>query len=189
MHSLIDIFAYKIYKEKLLSHGDIRKMKYAMTVIWNELVKFVVLLIFFSLFCKVYLFLFCLCLLLPIRIFSGGLHFESGLVCFMVSICFFSLAILVLPCLFNMTINIAITLMLASVLIIYHYSPMPSRLRPILNKKRKGILKLLSLFYTLLCVFLLFKFVIAYSKVFFVSGIWTISLQALQLLLRKEVHQ
>ncbi|SNT29403.1 hypothetical protein SAMN05446037_10793 [Anaerovirgula multivorans] len=29
MHSLIDIFAYKIYKEKLLSHGDIRKMKYA----------------------------------------------------------------------------------------------------------------------------------------------------------------
>ncbi len=189
MHSFIDIFAYKIYKEKLLSHGDIRKMKYAMTVIWNELIKFIVLLIVFSLFDKISLFLFCLCLLMPIRIFSGGLHFESGVICFIVSLSFFALAVLILPYLFNMTINMATILMILSVLIIYLYSPMASRFRPILNKKRKVILKHLSLFFTLLCVYVLFEFIYIYNNTFFVSGIWTICLQALQLIIRKGVHQ
>lgn len=189
MHSFIDLFAYKIYKEKLLSHGDIRKMKYAMTVIWNELIKFVLLLTLFFILNKVDIFLFCLGLLMPIRIFSGGLHFKSTLVCFMVSLSFFTLAILIFPYLISMTKNLALLLMLISTLIIYHYSPMPSKFRPILNKKRKVILKHLSLFFTLLGAFLLFKLIFTYNKNFFECGIWIICLQALQLLIGKEVHQ
>ncbi len=131
MHSLIDIFAYKIYKEKLLSHGDIRKMKYAMTVLWNELVKFIMLLIIFSVLDKRNLFLFSLCLLFPIRTFSGGLHFKSSFTCFIMSLIFFLLPIVVLPNLFTMDINLAVIIMTVSTLIIYIYSPIASSFRPI----------------------------------------------------------
>lgn len=76
MHSLIDIFAYKVYKERLLSHRDLRKMKYAMTVVWNEVIKLAALLALFFMLNKTYEFLFCFSILLSIRTFSGGLHFE-----------------------------------------------------------------------------------------------------------------
>ena len=131
MHSLIDIFAYKVYKEKLLSHGDIRKMKYAMTVIWYELLKFILLLVLFFILNKADVFLFSLCLLVPIRIFSGGLHFKNTSVCFIVSLSFFTLAILVIQYLISMTITLAIILTIVSTLIIYSYSPIPSKFRPI----------------------------------------------------------
>ncbi|SNS83043.1 accessory gene regulator B [Anaerovirgula multivorans] len=190
MHSLIDIFAYKIYKEKLLSHGDIRKMKYAMRVIWNEFTKFIILLLFFFTLNKASLFFFSLALLLSIRLFSGGLHFQSGLLCFVVSFGFFSLAILILPHLFTMTISKALILTLISIILIYDHSPQPSSFRPILNKKRKRMLRYLSLFSTLLWTFILFKFVLAYNHNFFECGIWTICLQAFQLFIgRGETHE
>lgn len=188
MHSLIDIFAYKIYKEKLLSNGDIRKMKYAKHVIWNELVKFLALLIIFKLSSKLDLFLFCIALLLPIRIFSGGLHFKNTLSCFIASLIFFSLAILILPRLFSMTVTIGKILMLISTVIIYVHSPIPSSFRPILNEKRKQNLKYISVFFTLLSIFILFKFTLTNNKVFFESGIWVISIQAFQLILGKELN-
>ncbi|WP_334292679.1 accessory gene regulator B family protein [Geosporobacter ferrireducens] len=189
MHSFIDIFAYKIYKEKLLSHGDIRKMKYAMRVIWNEGLKFVILLSLFTMLNKMYLFLFCLSLLLSIRAFSGGLHFESSFLCLIVSLSFFSLAILILPYLLPMPLPLAILLILISIIVICCYSPMPSRFRPISNQKRKRILKYLSLFFTLLWIYILFKFVFTYDKTFFECGIWTIGLQAFQLLIGRRGYQ
>ncbi|MCC5909477.1 MAG: accessory gene regulator B family protein [Clostridiaceae bacterium] len=137
MHSPIDIFAYKIYKKKLLPNKDIRKMKYAMQVIWGELYKFVILFALFAIVDRVYLFLFCLGLLLPIRTLSGGLHFKRGITCFIVSLSFFSLVIFILPSLINMTTNLAMLLMFISVLVIYRYAPIPSPFRPISNKKKK----------------------------------------------------
>ncbi|ABR46341.1 Accessory gene regulator B [Alkaliphilus metalliredigens QYMF] len=187
MHSLIDIFAYKIYKEKLLSHADIRKMKYAMTVIWNEIVKFIILLIIFSVLDKRNLFLFSLCLLLPIRTFSGGLHFKSSFICFVTSLMFFLLSVVILPNLFTMNINLTIIFITVSILIIYIYSPIPSSFRPILDKKRKRFLKYLSVFFTILSTFILFTFALTYNKAFFECGIWTICMQAFQLMLGKEL--
>lgn len=185
MHSFIDIFAYKIYKEKLLSHSDIRKMKYGMTFIWNEMIKLILLLIFFSILDKLYVFLFCIGLLLPIRIFSGGLHFKSGKTCFIMSLSFFCLSIFLLPYILSMTLDLAYILMFISTLVIFIYSPIASPFRPIQNKKRKRILKYLSLFFTLLCHFILFKFIFIYNKIFFECGLWTICLQAFQLFLAK----
>ncbi len=187
MHSLIDIFAYKVYKEKLLSNEDIRKMKYAMTVLWNEIVKFIILLIIFSVLDKRNLFLFSLCLLLPIRIFSGGLHFRSSFICFIMSLTFFLLSIIILPDLFDMNIRLSLILMIVSTLIIYIYSPIPSSFRPILNEKRKQSLKYFSVFFTILSAFILFKFALRYNKAFFECGIWTICMQAFQLILGKEL--
>ncbi|SNT06952.1 accessory gene regulator B [Anaerovirgula multivorans] len=189
MHSPIDLFVYKIYKEKLLSHSDLRKMKYAMRVIWNEGIKFIILLLFFARLNKVSFFLFSLGLLLSIRLFSGGLHFEGGLLCFVISFNFFSLAVLILPYLFTLSFHRALILMLISTIIIYYHSPKPSIFRPILNKKRKRILKYLSLFSTLLWIIVLFKFIFIHNQTFFECGIWTICLQSFQLLPVKEVVQ
>ncbi|AKL95834.1 accessory gene regulator B [Clostridium aceticum] len=189
MHNLIDIFAYKIYKEKLLSNSDIRKMKYAMKVIWSELEKFIIFLLFFVVLNKVPLFLFSFAVLLSIRSFSGGLHFENNLPCFITSFGFFSLTVFILPHLFTMTIHTALILTLVSIIIISYRSPRPSSFRPILNKKRKRILKYLSLFSTLLWIFVLFKFLLIYNKTFFACGIWSIFLQASQLSIGKEEKQ
>ncbi|MBU5675012.1 accessory gene regulator B family protein [Alkaliphilus sp. MSJ-5] len=188
MHSLIDLFAYKVYKEKILPKSDILKMKYAMNVIWNEIIKFALLMIIFGLLNKLNLFLFCTTLLLPIRIFSGGVHFKRRIPCFIGSLSCFALAILIFPSILNMTVKMAVILMLISIIIVYIYSPISSSFRPILNEKRKRVLNYLSVFFTLICVFILFKFALLYNKAFFECGIWTISLQAFQLIIGKELR-
>ncbi|WHH57661.1 accessory gene regulator B family protein [Petroclostridium sp. X23] len=114
MHSLIDVFTYKVYKEKLLSHRDLQKMKYAMTVVWNEAIKFAALLALFSLLNKIHEFLLCVSILLSIRIFSGGLHFESNFTCFIVSTVFFCIIMVYFPFLFTVTTVIGIFLMLVT---------------------------------------------------------------------------
>lgn len=187
MHSLIDLFAYKIYKEKLLPKSDILKMKYAMNVLWNEVVKFLILMVIFQFLNCLDLFLFCTALLLPIRIFSGGAHFKKQIPCFVGSFVFYALAILILPKLIHMNLYFAIILMVLSLIIIYIYSPIASSFRPILNEKRKRSLKYTSVFFTLLGAFVLFQFTLPYNRIFFESGIWIIVVQAFQLILGKEL--
>ena len=93
---LINLFAYKIYKEKILSHSDIRKMRYGMTVISHEMIKIILLFISFKLIAYLDLFLFSFFILMSIRTFSGGLHFESSLICFIFSFAFFLLTVVIL---------------------------------------------------------------------------------------------
>lgn len=185
MHSPIDIFAYKVYKAKILSNEDIRKMKYSMQVIWNEVTKLIILLFLFMLLDKVNLFIFSVGILFSIRVLSGGLHFKGSLICLMATLCFFSLVLLVLPNLIVLSLNLAIVLMAISTIIIYSFSPIPSSFRPIVNQKRKRTLKYLSAFTTLIWILILFKFVFLYNKDFFDCGIWTITIQAFQLIIGK----
>jgi accessory gene regulator B len=77
--------------------------------------------------------------------------------------------------------------MLISICIIFICSPVPSPNRPIISKKRKRHLRYLSVFFTLAWIFILYKFIHDYT--FFECGIWTISLQAFQLLIGKEENQ
>ncbi|MDK2810956.1 MAG: accessory regulator [Petroclostridium sp.] len=113
-------------------------MKYAMTVVWNEVIKLAALLALFFMLNKTYEFLFCFSILLSIRTFSGGLHFENNFACFAASAVFFCIVILYLPFLFTVTIGISIILMIISTGIISIYSPTPSPNRPIINKKKDG---------------------------------------------------
>ncbi|WP_242965183.1 accessory gene regulator ArgB-like protein [Petroclostridium xylanilyticum] len=184
MHNLIDIFTYKVYNEKLLSHRDLWKMKYAMTVMWYEVIKFVALLALFIILNKTYEFLLCISILFSIRIFSGGLHFESNFACFVSSAVFFCIIILYLPLLFTVSTGVGIVLMLISTSVVSIYSPMPSPNRPVISKKRRQTLKYLSVFFTLAWIFILYKFI--HDHTFFEYGIWTISVQAFQLIIGKE---
>lgn len=187
LNYLINLFAYKIYKDKLLSHSDLRKMRYGMTAIAYEVIKIIVLFIIFKIFNSLDLFLFSLCILMSIRIFAGGLHFDSSLICFIVSFIFFILTVILLPNIFLIGFYPGLIIGLIGVLILSLNSPRPSALRPIINKKRRQILKFLSAFSSLLWLIILLIFI--QNPIFFACGIWTIFLQALQLLLGKEEKQ
>ena len=115
---LINLFAYKIYKEKILSHSDIRKMRYGMTVISHEMIKIILLFISFKLIAYLDLFLFSFFILMSIRTFSGGLHFESSLICFIFSFAFFLLTVVILPNLFPVSFYPGLIIGLGGVLIL-----------------------------------------------------------------------
>lgn len=181
---LINLFAYKIYKEKILSHSDIRKMRYGMTVISHEMIKIILLFISFKLIAYLDLFLFSFFILMSIRTFSGGLHFESSLICFIFSFAFFLLTVVILPNLFPVSFYPGLIIGLGGVLILSLNSPRPSALRPIINNKRRQILKFLSFLSSLIWLVILLIFI--KNPLFFACGIWTICLQAIQLLLGKE---
>jgi|GEM_PF-869140 len=139
---LINLFAYKIYKEKILPHSDIRKMIYGMTVLSNELIKIIILIIFFKLIGHLPLFLFSFCILMSIRTYSGGLHFENSIACFFFSLVFFLLSVVILPKFFLLNFYHGLIIGLSGVLILSLNSPRPSALRPIINKKKKENLQI-----------------------------------------------
>ena len=181
---LINLFDYKIYKEKILPHSDIRKMIYGMTVLSNELIKIIILIIFFKLIGHLPLFLFSFCILMSIRTYSGGLHFENSIACFFFSLVFFLLSVVILPKFFLLNFYHGLIIGLSGVLILSLNSPRPSALRPIINKKRRKTFKLLSALSSTICLVILLTLI--KSPIFFTCGIWTIFLQAMQLFLGKE---
>lgn len=182
-YNLPTALAYKLYKEQWLAHRDIRKMRYGMTVLFNETYKIIGLFIIFKAFNLLNLFLFSFFILLSIRAFSGGLHFESNITCFFTTFVFFILTVVILPKII-LTTAPAIILGVISFCIIYIYSPIPSSFRPIHNEKRRLSLKYLSVFFTLSWLVVLFTSIHLTS--FFACGIWTIFLQGVQLLLAKK---
>ncbi|WP_442916702.1 accessory gene regulator B family protein [Lutispora sp.] len=86
---LIHLFVYHVYKKKLLSHSDIRKMRYGMEVIINELFKLGILIVLFKILEKLDLLIFFIIILIPIRCFSGCIHFHSNFNCLLFASAFF----------------------------------------------------------------------------------------------------
>ncbi len=173
-------FTYIAYKNNLMSHQDIRKMQYGMEVVFNDISKLLIFLLLFGITGQLDKFIFAYLVLFTIRSFSGGLHFYTWLQCFLFSFGFFSLVVLALP---NINLinskPIYIALMSVSLPIIIFFSPMPSKYRPIHNKKRKMIGKLTALILTILWLLLLyFKF-----NDYMSYGIWTIFLLSIQLII------
>jgi accessory gene regulator B len=152
----------------------------------NELSKLVLLLIFFSLISRLSLFLFSLCILLSVRACSGGLHLNSNLKCFMVTFVYFSITVILSP--YVMAINhfqsIHITLLIFSLIVIYVLSPKTSNFRPITNKKRRQMLKNISVFIVLLWIIILHTYI--QSPLYYTVGVWSIFLQSIQLFIGRR---
>lgn len=179
---LISLFVYNIYKKKLLSHSDIRKMRYGMEVIINELFKLGVLIIVFKFLGKLDLFLFSLTTLIPIRCFSGGMHFHSNLNCLLFTLAFFLIACNSIYFLPSNTSSIYYIMAIASIAIIGLLSPNPSDYRPIKCKRKRQAFRILAFFFSIGWLLILFLFYPC-NEYFFKCGIMTIFLQALQLIL------
>ena len=183
LYRWIDLIALQVYRENLLPHSDIRKMRYAMTVLFNESIKLILLFLIFRFLGYQSLFLFSFMVLVSIRIFAGGIHCEKNISCFVASLIFFLLSVIILPqYLITIAPKILILISVTSVLFIIFLAPLPSPQRPIQSEKRKKRLQGLAIFFTLFWQGILWFFI--QDPVFFSCGIWTIFLQSIQLLWR-----
>ncbi|WP_242860888.1 accessory gene regulator B family protein [Defluviitalea phaphyphila] len=160
-------------------------MRYAMTVIAHEFTKTFLLFIIFSLLGYFKLFLFSFCVLIFIRPFSGGLHFKSPSVCFLVSLIFFLMTVIILPHIFIPNFFISLIIGGISILLIFLNSPKPSPLRPIINPKRRQNFKYVSTVFSLILLIILLTFI--HNSTFLACGIYTLFLQSLQLLGKGDV--
>jgi accessory gene regulator B len=158
------------------------KAQYAWAVLKVEVWKLIVLTMLFLVTGYFNEFLIAIVILLPIRVFSGGMHFQSNCFCFLFSIMFFIASIFVLPLLDFSILLYAIQIILSGIVIIL-IAPLPSSQRPICTKKRKIFLKkMASAFVASDCIFLLF--LLAQNRIiYFEVGVWILTLQAIQLLI------
>ena len=169
----------EINKDKDLAEVKIR---YGLALLKNEIYKMLIMFVFYLCIGKLPEYLFSLVILLPIRIYSGGLHMKSNLGCFAFSFIFTMLAICILPAI-QMSFYSNLCLSICSFVIIAVCSPFSSPKKPITTVQRYRFFKLMS------CIFSAIESIIVMIMYSFGNlhiaqvGIWIIFLQALQLLL------
>lgn len=178
----VNVLTYNLYKNTDIPHKNIRIMRYGIYALYSELAKVVMLMLFFGFIGKLNEFLFALVVLMLIRPYSGGLHFNSFMGCFIFTFGFFILNIAILPSLsYINNPSIYIAFLPISSLIIFLCSPMPSIHRPISNEKIKKKYKYMATSFTVAIYLTLL--LIDISPILKAIGLWTIILQAIQLLI------
>ena len=159
IYRLAGLLTNRIRKYNFYSEEEIEKIDYALKAILGEAFKLVVLLIIFFFLGKVNFFMFSLLILMTIRSFSGGIHFDTTFKCLVFTILFFLVTSFIAPNININYLNINYTLGIISFIIICIKSPCPSPRRPIKRKKRRRILKNLSIFSTAIWLYILFGYV------------------------------
>lgn len=157
------------------------KIRYGLELLKNEIYKLVILLIFFMCIGKFPEYLFSLALLLPVRIYSGGLHMTSNISCFVFSFCFTILSICILPQI-KTTASLDAVIYIAAFILIAVLSPFSSPKKPITTKSRYIFFKGMSCLMCAISIIILWLiYHLGYIDLAHV-GMWTIFLQSLQLL-------
>ncbi|GKX28530.1 hypothetical protein SH1V18_10100 [Vallitalea longa] len=181
----VNVLTYNLYKNTDIPHKNIRIMRYGIYALYSELAKIVILMLFFGFIGKLNEFLFALVVLMLIRPYSGGLHFNSFMGCFLFTFGFFVLNVAILPSLPSLSYiynpSIYIAFLPISSLIMLLCSPMPSKYRPISDKQIKKKYKYLATLFTVAIYIILL--LINISPLLKAIGLWTIILQATQLLI------
>lgn len=163
------------------------KIEYGLQIVKSEGIKLLILAFFYILTGKLKIFLFCVSILIPVRIFSGGLHMKSHLTCFLFSFCFFALPIFLLPKI-SLSAQGYRWILIVSIILIIICAPVVSPQKAV-SSGRKIKYKLISaLAVTIIGSFIYRFYLLNYQH----SGIWTIALQSIQLifaLLLKKINK
>jgi accessory gene regulator B len=157
------------------------KLRYGLEVAKNEAIKIIILFILFAFLDHQTEFIFAVVLLLPVRSFSGGMHMQSSISCFFYSLFFFVLAVEILPQL-PTPVSMQFVILGIAVFSIALVSPVASYKRPIKTKERiiaskKGVAVFLGV--DTVVLLLLWR---SEADIFFVIGVWVVTLQAIQLI-------
>ena len=156
------------------------KVRYALEVLRNESVKFIILGIIFYLAGYLEAYLFSFVFLIPNRIFSGGLHMKTGIQCFFFSLCFFAVLIFLTP-MISMDDRVLVVVTAVAWLLIIIFSPVVSSQKPIVTVTKYYYCKMLSGIITALSlIFLLLMSDRGYDTLFR-YGCWVIDMQCIQL--------
>ncbi|OHW62379.1 putative AgrB-like protein [Andreesenia angusta] len=131
-----------------LSHIESIKLKYSLEVLLGDISKFLILSLSFAIF-GVFLDYICsFVVLLPMRTFSGGMHFKSYKACLAFTGTFFGIEIF-LKNNFTISQNLAIVLFIFSISVIYGLAPVIGENRPKYSREKCLQFKIISIFIAL----------------------------------------
>jgi accessory gene regulator B len=156
------------------------KIAYGKTVLLCEVPKLILLVGIFWALGKGTEFLFVMAVLMPVRMFSGGLHFSTNVRCFVFSLGFFLLAVCVLP-MVPLPMAGGFVLLGVSAVAVAVCSPVVSQKGPLQTRARKLFLKRFACG----CIMVAFAVLCAVGAcgeaMYFKVGTWALVLQAAQL--------
>ena len=178
MIALKEKFLNNLIQRNLVDDIDILKIRYTISSLKSEMIKTIFLISIFFLMGLTVPFLFTMIYIIPIRIFSGGFHFNNNIRCFLTSLVYFLLCVLFLPQVLHQSFVYRFLLFISAVLIIV-LPIMPSDKRPIIRIDKYLLNKYVSMAFVLIYIFL-FQFVLD-NQYFISCGIWALFLHAIQL--------
>ena len=159
---------------------SIIKVRYALELLKNELIKLSILAVLFGLLGCFEKYIFAIALLLPVRVFSGGMHMKTNITCFAYSLGFFALAIVILP-IWPIPTPVLLLFLIVAAAVIAALSPVASHKRPIKTERRRISMKQKTIIFLIVdCIVLIILWQAAMIE-FFLLGTWVVALQAIQL--------
>jgi len=164
---------------------DLEKINYALQAVIGETFKITVLIGLFLILGKINYLLFSMMILFTLRTFVGGYHCDTTLKCLLYSTILFLITSLIGPMLPVFNVLFYDTISALSILIVAIYAPFLNKIRPIKSKKRRWIIKLISIFITAFWLSILLFYI--NSSTYLNCGFLTIILEVIQFLItRKE---
>lgn len=159
---------------------EMQKMNFTISVFKCEGSKLIILGIVFAALGLFREYAILMLTLVPVRMFSGGIHFDHYYSCFMFTTLFSILPILLVGIILPQSVQIAV--MAASIGITYLIGPVTSKKRPPIQYGRYRAFRLIST-----GVVLIWFFVFAFAGAFPYRNLcfWVIALQTIQLICAK----
>lgn len=162
---------------------DRAKIQYGLSIILSEGLKIIFLILFFTIIHQQKYFYFSLCILLSIRIFSGGVHVKGLLNCLFLTTLIFILNCLLAPLMPRLHTAYYLLIGIFSLVIVLVRAPICSVVRPIKDNKKRLMYKFTATvavaIWTIVLLFLV-------GTPYINCGFSTIFTQNIQLLLVKK---
>jgi len=171
----------KLTESKKYTRYQVQKIMYLIKTLGSDISKIIILGIIFHKHFTAYV--VALAVMFLLRTFSGGLHNNTYIGCFMTSFTYFLLSIIVLP---NIALSfpIKILLLTACIILCEWIGPVTSKYRPPLSPAKIAICKSITI--TAIFIFVLIANIIPESP-YIDIGFWVIILHTLQLMTAKII--
>ena len=140
---LIALYLNYLGSVSTYTENQLTEIRYSFLTIISEVEKIALLGIIFIGLGKFADFLICTLILIAIRVFAGGLHFKGFWQCFLFSLAFFLLTIVILP-LIPLSDIAYLVIALGGIAINFVFSPVLSLNRPTKDKKKRRRYKWVS---------------------------------------------
>lgn len=157
------------------------KKKYGFEVLKNESVKLIILTVLFLALNQLILFLFAASVLIPVRIFSGGLHMSGNISCFIFSLCFFITSVEIFPMLDLTPVSIS-AFVICSFACICLFSPTDNPKKPIFSEKIRKQFRVKAAVLTILIIALIYFLYFSGYATLCSIAVGVLAMQAAQLL-------
>lgn len=166
-----------IIKEKKLSYKEIDGLIYGLNVLYIFITKsFLIFFVAFLLNLEIEL-LSLLIFFNFIRFFAGGIHLKNSNFCLIISMfCFITISFLIKYIEYN---NLFLLMYMFSFISFLFFSPSDTRKKPIINCKKRNLLKICSL---LLCIIFALLCLIIKNKVIIFSMLFSCFFESLLIL-------